>query len=220
MGYIDDLRNIQNKTQKGTQYEVIFNEIIRRCSLAGKTPKKRYEALDSILTARDAIHNEIISAGLKEDVSVTGKITERICEMALEAGARDKYSKLPKAWEWVGDFMIIGKPFNIFVSVKSYWARERLIASGTGQQAAPVVGYGLFIDESEWTFGRIRQYLQRGFVAIYMPADLLARLTSESRNVKNTYERPFLRDIASFANDLIKAYKNGSDNKFLELDKL
>ena len=219
MGYLDDLREIQSKIKKGIQNEIIFDEIVRRCSLEHKTPVERYKALTDVLAARDAIHNEIKSAGLKEDVSLTGTITERICKIGLEAGAPDKHSKLPKDWKWVGDFMIIGKPYNIFVSVKSYSARERLIASGTGQQAAPVIGYGLFDKKSEWSIGRVRQYLQRGFVAIYMPNKLLSKLSTESKNIKNAYNRPFLRDISAFSDDLIAGYNKGKDDKFLELDK-
>lgn len=219
MSYLDDLREIQQKVKKGNQTKIIIDEIERRCSLIGKDPVEKYKMLPAILSARDIIHQEILSAGLNEDVKLTGNLTEKICEIALKAGAPESYSKLPRQWEWVGDFMISGKPFNIFISVKSYSSKERLITSGTGQLAAPIIGYGLFKKKEEWSVGRVRQYLQRGFISIYIPGELLKSLTAEAQAVKNTYGKQFLRDIASLADDLVKGYSKSSDSKFLDLDK-
>lgn len=68
----------------------------------------------------------------------------------------------------------------MFISVKSYKAKERLIVSGMGQNAAPVIGYGLFDDETEWSPDRVKQYKQRGFVAIYMPVTLYDQLAAKN----------------------------------------
>lgn len=160
---------------------------------------------------------------MKQDVSVTGAVTELICKIGLEATVPGRYDVLPKTWSWVGDFAIMGSPFNLFVSVKSYKAKERLIVSGTGQNAAPVIGYGLFDDAKEWSPNRVKQYKQRGFIAIYLPKSLYDTLdgmvstntayTQNQRNrfasngypstkILNIYDKPLLRKIEDFTSDL------------------
>lgn len=227
MSFIDNLTEIQNKTRKDiTQSQLIFDETMRRSGFETASPQEQYDHIYEILAARDAVHTDIIAAGLKEDVKVTGAVTELICKIALEASAPTRYDTLPKTWDWIGDFAIMGSPFNLFVSVKSYKAKERLIVSGTGQNAAPVVGYGLFDDPTEWSPDRVKQYKQRGFVAIYMPKSLyntLASMSSEApnltarlarkyssekgypaTNIKNIYDRPLLRKLEDFDDDIAR----------------
>lgn len=203
------MRNVKTGIRNDiTQTELVFNEILNRSGMLGLTADFQYSNINSILNARNAVTADIQAAGMSEDVSLVGSITEQICRIGLEAAAPDRYSKLPKNWKWIGDFAITGLPFNIFVSVKSYYARERLIVSGTGQGAAPVIGYGLFRDSSEWNPSRVNQYKHRSFIAIYMPLDLyncLASLPGAGHpvtSIMNLYERPFIRNIADFASDV------------------
>lgn len=210
MAFIDRLRDVQNKTDTTiTQTDLIFEEILIRSGQSTNPATIQYEHLYDILDARNSITADIATAGLTEDVSLIGSLTEKICEIAIKAVCDEKrYSKLPKNWKWLGDFAVTGLPFNLYISVKSYYAKERLIVSGTGQMAAPVVGYGLFKDVNEWNPSRVGQYKHRGFVAIYIPHDIydaLSRKTGKGHpvtDVKNIYDKPFLRDIADFSNDL------------------
>lgn len=225
MPFINDFQDVQAKRRTDiSQSQLIINETLSRSGFSTQPPQVQYDHIYDILAARDAVHADIIAAGLKEDVKVTGSVTELICKIALDAAAPGRYHKLPKAWDWIGDFAIMGSPFNLFVSVKSYKAKERLIVSGTGQNAAPVVGYGLFDDENEWTPDRVKQYRQRGFIAIYMPNALydtlaamvpttpglssrLRRKYSRSNGypateIPNIYDRPLLRKIEDFASDV------------------
>lgn len=209
--FIPTLSGIKAKTTTSTtQSQLIFDEAIYCAGQAGNPPSVQYANIYDILDARDDVHKAILAAGLTEDVSVTGKVTELICEIALKASAQTRYDRLPKTWDWVGDFAIIGSPFNLFVSVKSYKAKERLIVSGMGQNAAPVIGYGLFDDPSEWSTERVKQYKQRGFIAIYMPKKLYDTLGKQhtssqgysAAEIKNIYDQPLLRKIEDFANDI------------------
>ena len=225
MPFINDLRDVQNKTRKDiSQSQLIFDETIRRSGFSGASAQTQYDHIYDILAARDAVHTDIVTAGLKEDVKVTGAVTELICKIALDASAPNRYDTLPKTWDWIGDFAIMGSPFNLFISVKSYKAKERLIVSGTGQNAAPVVGYGLFDDPSEWSPDRVKQYKQRGFIAIYMPNTLYNALDAmtpqtpglssrlirkyspanvyPATNIKNIYDRPLLRKLEDFDDDI------------------
>jgi hypothetical protein len=224
MSFIGDLTAIKAKTKTDiTQSQLIFNETLSRSKVNGKTADYQYDHIYDILDARDKVYSDIKTAGIKIDVSVTGKVTESICEIGLKAAANNRYSRLPKTWDWVGDFAVLGSPFNLFVSVKSYKAKERLIVSGTGQNAAPVIGYGLFDDPKEWSPDRVKQYKQRGFIAIYMPKDLYKKIDDMSpanaktpyqrrkwtsahgypaTNIKNIYEHPLLRKLEDFTVDL------------------
>lgn len=225
MPFIQDLIDIKNKVRTDiTQSQLIYNEAMNRSGLAAVNAQIQYDNIYAILQELDNVHADILNAGLKVDVKVTGSVTELICRIALEAGCPGRYAKLPKTWDWVGDYAIMGSPFNLFVSVKSYKAKERLIVSGTGQNAAPVVGYGLFDDPSEWSPDRARQYKQRGFIAIYMPNTIYNALaamtpnaqglTTRQRNrytaangypataITNIYDRPLLRKLEDFVIDI------------------
>lgn len=225
MPFIDDYRSIQNKTVKGNQAQLIYDEILNRCGLTGASAEDKYAKLYDMLEANNDIHNEIISAGLKQDVSVVGGVTERICQTGIEAGIpADRFGKLPKKWKWLGDFAILGVPFNVFMSVKSYKAKERLIASGTGQLAAPIIGYGFFDDPKEWNPTRVDQYRHRNFIAIYIPKDLynlLAAKTGKGHPVtdkKNFYGKPILRKIEDLPNDLKRI--TSATNNIVDLELL
>ncbi len=224
MPFINDMRTKQEGTpRKGytptaaqiaaasvlpAQKEIFLQEVLRRSGMAGVAPDIQYANLNAILNARDAASADLEANGLREDVSLVGGVTELICKIGLEAACPNRYEKLPSGWDWIGDYAITGLPFNLYISVKSYYARERLIVSGTGQGAAPVIGYGLFKDPTEWSPKRVHQYRHRGFVAIYMPSNLynqLAAMTGRGKpatNITNIYNRPLLRDICDFANDV------------------
>jgi hypothetical protein len=210
MPFIKKLHDIQTKIDTSTtQTDLIFDEILLRSGQSANSHDVQYEHLSDILAARDSVTTDILAAGLREDVSVIGSVTEKICEIAIKAVCDNtRYSPLPKNWKWLGDFAITGLPFNLYISVKSYYAKERLMVSGTGQMAAPVVGYGLFKDIKEWNPSRVSQYKHRGFVAIYLPPELyndLSRKTGRGHpvtNVKNIYDKPLLREITNFSRDL------------------
>ncbi|MDO4801724.1 MAG: hypothetical protein Q4A15_06130 [Prevotellaceae bacterium] len=240
MPFLTDLKNKQDGTKrKGytptaaqkaiadalpTQKEMIMAEILTRSGFSGASASVQYANLNSILAARDAVSADIAAAGLKEDDSVIGGVSELICRIGLEAAAPGRYDKLPKGWDWIGDYAITGLPFNLYISVKSYYAKERLIFSGTGQGAAPVIGYGLFKDESEWSPVRVHQYRHRGFVAIYMPSALYSALSAKTgrgypaTDIMNIYERPLLRDIKDFADDIRNVVSPA--NLIIDLKKL
>lgn len=217
--FLTILSQIKNrKMREPSQARFIFQECLSVAGLLKSDDKTRYEHIYDILDAREFIHTEIVKAGLKEDVSVVGGVTELICETALSGVLPDnRFGKLPQSWKWIGDFAIVGIPFNLFISVKSYKAKERLLVSGTGQNAAPVVGFGLFDDVKEWSPDRVKQYKQRGFLAIYMPKNLYDEISNrnEEKNCKykkskgypatsivNIYDRPLLRKIEDFADDV------------------
>src|SRR5690606_6031238 len=105
-----------------------------------------------------------------------------------------------------GDFLVPCGPHNLFVSVKSEAARERLLLSGNRLES---VGFGFFKDANEfWTPSRIRLYKRWGFAAIYMPTDTHAELMGELENrglvsaALNANGNPLYRDLSAFGSDM------------------
>lgn len=236
--FTQTVAKIKAKQINKKQHEYIFDEILYVAGVDRMSPSQQYSHIDDILEANDYVYNALVASGTKVDVSVTGKITERICQIALDAAAVTRYCRPPQSWDWIGDFELLGTPFNVFVSVKSYKAKERLIVSGTGQLAAPVIGYGLFDSTKEWSPNRVKQYKQRGFLAIYMPKKLYTELSllnetnpnlsqkerkkySSTKGypvteIKNIYERPLIRVLNDFADDIANVYQTGKNEVNLE----
>ena len=65
-----------------------------------------------------------------------------------------------------GDFIIMCLPNNLWISVKSSNARERLLASGYSND---IIGIGFFKNPKEFSDLKIRNYQKVGFLALYLP---------------------------------------------------
>ena len=151
----------------------------------------------------DRINNEG-----KFNVKSTGTITERVCEWGLHAALPNGYFGLTKRDEkWLGDFCLLGTPFNIVISVKSYKVKERLLVSGSGSLLVPTIGWGFMDDPNEFKHKRLQNYLYRGFIAIYMPKDTLKETEELSKELLNTHKRKFLRPIENLIKDIKGASK-------------
>ncbi|MFZ2322849.1 MAG: hypothetical protein WAV89_04030 [Ignavibacteriaceae bacterium] len=186
-----------------TQADRILNEVYSDLQIQDADNHTKYGNIERIVNQLQRINQRGTI-----DVKITGTISERLCELALKSVVSDIYNVLGKDWKWIGDFSILGNPFNLIISVKSFKAKERLMASGSGNILSPTIGWGLFDDTNEWTESRIKGYLFRAFIGIYMPSVLLEQLSQESREILNINGRPFLRSVNSFAHDLNNALTN------------
>jgi len=109
---------------------------------------------------------------------------------------------MPDYWKWVGDFYLVGEPFNLIISVKSFAARERLLASGSGNLLSPTVGWGLFNEPAEFSYDRVVSYAYRGFIAIYAPAALIQQLPADVMQFTNINGNPLLPYLATIVHDI------------------
>jgi hypothetical protein len=190
-----------------TQATTLINQALAGLGIVGQSPAELYANVNQIL---HYLETEV-NATTPIAVGTTGTILEQLCRYGLEAGVAGTTAvvhRMPQQWKWVGDFSISGDPFNLVVSVKSFKARERLLASGSGSALSPTIGWGAFNDPAEFTASRITSYAYRGFVAIYMPATTRTGLTVEALNFTNINGRPFIRahaDLVSNIHDAINA---------------
>ena len=102
-------------------------------------------------------------------VSVLGTVSETLLEIALASFIDDvNFFKNNKSEvQSYGDFVLMCLPNNLWISVKSNFARERLLASGF---TTDIIGAGFFTDDKEFTSGaKIRNFQKVGFLAMYVP---------------------------------------------------
>jgi hypothetical protein len=116
-----------------------------------------------------------------------------------------------------GDFVLMCLPNNLWISVKSNFARERLLASGYSND---ILGVGFFESFDEFTGQiRVRNFQRAGFLAMYCPdvavseAQVAAGTSTYQQIVdfhakngtdmpKNINGRPFIRRLSELQGDL------------------
>jgi hypothetical protein len=116
-----------------------------------------------------------------------------------------------------GDFVLMALPNNLWLSVKSGYSRERLLASGYFND---VLGVGFFEESKEFkTLSKVRNFKKVGFLAIYLPDTPVTE--QQEKNLTNTYNliiqhyisnnikqpeningKPFFRPLSSLGKDL------------------
>ena len=132
-----------------------------------------------------------------------------------------------------GDFVLMCLPNNLWLSVKSNFARERLLASGYSND---ILAVGFFEDYTEFTSQvRIRNMQRAGFLCVYIP-DVAVTLEQSNKNT-NTYKETlnhynqakiklplningseFIRPLSNISNDLGKLLSEKNIEKRLSVD--
>jgi hypothetical protein len=181
-------------------------------NLTNSPPADVYNQIGEIVSHLQQVHAQAPIAG-----NVTGNISERLCRYGLQAAVAGpnggSFQTMPQRWKWVGDFYLEGHPFNVIISVKSFKARERLLASGSGNLLSPTIAWGLFDNAAEFSYNRVVSYAYRAFVAIYAPATLFQSLPEPVLSFTNVNGRPLLRNLSHFVADIRNAIaQNGRIN--------
>lgn len=152
--------------------------------------------------------------------SVLGKVSEIL--LARSLGNLIDESELfssasNKAIASYGDFVLMALPNNLWISVKSGYAKERLLGSGFSND---VIGVGYFETGKEFkSVSLMRNHRKAGFLAIYLP-DAPINETQETLGI-NIYDdvidsyrskgielptningNPFLRKLSSVISDI------------------
>lgn len=140
-------------------------------------------------------------------VSIAGSVNEHLLDRVLKNHGmveEDDYRKTGKNSE--ADFIVYSSSKSqLGIEVKSYHARERLLR-GLQDITGDKVGFGYFIDPSEFNEHRTRTLLQSGAAAIYMPKRTLdlvdpsakSQITTQRISLNSKFYRPF----EQFATDM------------------
>lgn len=102
-------------------------------------------------------------------VSNLGGVSESLLEMAMDKliDGRNFFKTNNQKIQSYGDFVLMCLPNNLWLSVKSNFARERLLASG---YTTDILGVGFFTSKDEFTSqSKIRNFQRVGFLAMYLP---------------------------------------------------
>lgn len=152
-------------------------------------------------------------------VSILGSISEKLIEIAMNDlidGEKFLRSQNQDVQSY-GDFVLMCLPNNLWLSVKSNFARERLLASGF---SSDIIGVGFFTDYKEFTSrSKIRNFLKVGFLGMYIPdvpiteVQIMAKISTYEQLQKhytdnnlnmptNINGKPFLRPLSQLYKDL------------------
>lgn len=166
-----------------------------------------------------AWNRELDTSERQSGVSTLGTISETLLATALETLVDDinffkvNYSQVQS----YGDFVLMCLPNNLWLSVKSNFARERLLASGYSND---ILAVGFFQDPTEFTGTvRVRNLQRAGFLAMYCPdvpvtEEQQADETSTYQQVCESYEanggrvpdningKPFIRPLSELRDDI------------------
>ena len=179
----------------------LLQRALQQLKIENKSSEEKFNNIYKLMPVLDSFNKEEVFS-----VSTTGTISERICGWALDAALPDGYFRnTSNEDKWLGDYIMLGAPFNVVISVKSYKAKERLLVSGSGSLLVPTIGWGLFDDPAEFKLERLKNYLYRGFIAIYMPKSTLKLLDSGSKKLENTHKEIFIRPIENLISDIRKS---------------
>lgn len=153
-------------------------------------------------------------------VSTVGEISESLVQSAFSELVDNKNffsSRSNDAIKSYGDFVLMCLPNNLWLSVKSGFSRERLLASG---YANDILGVGFFEEFKEFTSdSKNRNFKKVGFLAIYCPdipvsVDQIKEGISTYEQVENFYKnqkinmpeningKPFIRKLSNIKNDI------------------
>ena len=142
-------------------------------------------------------------------VSTLGTISETLLKIIFDSLVdNNNFFKVDKSEiQSYGDFVLMCLPNNLWLSVKSNFARERLLASGYTND---IIGVGFFQDPSEFTsLTRIRNFQRAGFLAMYCPDSPV----TESQIQKDT--TTYNEIINYFKHNSIDAPRNINGKEFI-----
>lgn len=102
-------------------------------------------------------------------IKILGNTSEKLLEIAMSQliDEINFFRSQNQDVQSYGDFVAMCLPNNLWVSVKSAFARERLLASG---YTTDIIGVGFFTSYREFTSRtKIRNFNKVGFLAMYIP---------------------------------------------------
>jgi hypothetical protein len=164
-------------------------------------------------------------------VSVLGSLSETILQQAFDNLIDNKnfFKSTASQIQSYGDFVLMCLPNNLWLSVKSGYSRERLLASGFVND---VIGVGFFESSKEFTsLAKIRNFKKVGFIALYLPdepvsEDQARKSTSTFHEVVSYYnsnklELPnningsaFFRKLSQLGDDMEKLLNKKVSHRF------
>ena len=146
-----------------------------------------------------------------------GRLNEEIILRALKNSALqgDDYKRTGTKSD--GDIIVferVGKKKPLYVEVKSYHARERLLRGLQDIQHPEKVGAGFFRDAKEFNAKRTETLIGSGAWAIYIPDDTFLLITDQAKKMTTARQDRFYRPLSKFVSDMETYVSSGAISKY------
>ena len=178
--FVTFLNNCRLKADIAIKHAEMLNQ--ESCNIRNFIKLKRiigqYNALNWV--------REMNTSERQASVSNLGTISENLLKTAFGNLTDDKnfFKVTSGRVNSYGDFVLMCLPNNLWLSVKSNFARERLLASGYSND---ILAVGFFEDFTEFKSGEIRNMQRAGFLCIYIPDVAVTQIQED--NSTSTYEQ-------------------------------
>ncbi len=151
-------------------------------------------------------------------VSVIGRLNEEIILRALRNSGLTEGADFQRTGKQSdGDIIVSrqsGTKKNLYVEVKSYHARERLLRGLTDIAHPEKVGVGFFRDPAEFNAQRTQTLINSQAWAIYIPEDTYLSIAPLAKSMTTSRQDKFYRPLAMFVDDMVSYSKLGELSPF------
>lgn len=227
--FVTFLRNCRLKADIAIKHaEMLLGE---NCNI------KNFIRIKRVISQFNALNwvREMDTSERQASVSNLGTISENLLNTAFGLLTDDQnfFKVTSGRVNSYGDFVLMCLPNNLWLSVKSNFARERLLASGYSND---ILAVGFFEDYTEFTSQvKIRNMQRAGFLGIYIPDVAVTQIqvdqnTSTYQQTLSHYKKSgeplplningtnFFRPLSSISDDLEKLLSVSKIERRLSVD--
>lgn len=151
-------------------------------------------------------------------VSIVGRLNEEIFLRAMSNGGM-VYGKdfVRTGQNSEADIIVFqngGNKNKLYVEVKSYHARERLLRGLQDINQPEKIGIGFFIDKDEFNPLRTATLLESNARAIYLPDVTYAAIGQSSKEMTTVLQHRFYRPLSKLVDDMLYFVNHGKVRPF------
>ena len=135
-------------------------------------------------------------------ISIVGRLNEEIFIRALENSAVTSGNFRRTGNNSIADIVVEGKDLRLYIEVKSYHARERLLRGLQDINHPEKVGVGFFQDHREFNKKRTQTLIDTGAWAIYLPEATYEKIDAAAKAMTTAKQSKFYRPLGMFVHDM------------------
>jgi hypothetical protein len=151
-------------------------------------------------------------------VSVVGRLNEEIILRSLRNSALSEGDDFQRTGQKSDADIIVsqktGTKKNLYIEVKSYHARERLLRGLQDIPHPEKVGIGFFREPAEFNPQRTQTLINSNAWAIYLPDDTYEKVSNSSKSMTTSQQNYFYRPNSMFVGDMEQFNKSGQLRPF------
>jgi len=206
---INQLRQVCNDIADSiaeTYYKDNFSAILREYKNKALSKVDNFNQLANSLAKKSP---KIVVSMANSRMGVGGRANEILYRKFLEGVGLIHGKDFVKVSGRGKDLRVNSKKRNkkLLVENKSLKVRERSARTGADRELPSVLA-GFFDDPKEFGIEQVRE-MSRVYEAVYLPPDTLERIKNQSKEVRNSRNKPLLRNNTLFAEEMKKFVSTG-----------